>query len=354
MKCIHSLLLITLTIMMSSCNTSNNEEKKELITTPYTNPVFTVKEFPDPSIFRDDDGKYWAFSTEGDYAMSYDLVNWQYSGNIIMSAGSPDWATNGAHLWAPDIQKINSNYICYYSMSKWDDPNPGIGFAYTDDINEGDWEDGGKLFLSSEIGVNNSIDPMVLCDDEFVYMFWGSFNGIYVIELESDGMSLLGNNLEYARKTKKLLTWPYEGAYVYKKNDYYYLYLSQGGCCNSLGSTYNVVVYRSKKATGPYVNHLGQSADGNPGYPVINKNSKFIGPGHNDVISDDAGNDYLVYHSYSTKYPDKRMLCIDKIVYDEDGWPSVETISPSYEKVEDGPKVLLSESIIDLIGSSKS
>ena len=89
MKKILFLTILAVTISISSCT---NSEVKTLQTIGYTNPVFTVKEFPDPSVFRDDDGKYWAFATEGDYAMSYDLVNWEYSGNIIMSAGSPNWA----------------------------------------------------------------------------------------------------------------------------------------------------------------------------------------------------------------------------------------------------------------------
>ena len=33
-------------------------------------------------------------------------------------------------------------------------------------------------------------------------------------------------------------------------------------------------------------------------------------------VKDDDGNDFLVYHSYSRKYPEKRMMCIDKLIYD--------------------------------------
>lgn len=338
-------IFMSLLLVSCSSNTSSSQEfsetNKVLVTVSYTNPVFTKKVFPDPSILRDDDGRYWAFSTEGDYAMSEDLVNWEYMGNILMTAGSPNWATNGAHLWAPDIQKIGDKYICYYSMSTWGDPNPGIGFAYCEDLYEGFWIDGGKLFLSSEIGVANSIDPMVYAEDDVVYMYFGSFNGIYVIELEPDGMSLYGDSIEYARFSKKLLTWPYEGSYVVKRNGYYYLYLSEGSCCNSLGSTYNVQVFRGESPLGPFYNHLGQSAENSSGYPVIRSNHEFIGPGHNAVTTDDNGNDFLVYHSYSQDYPSKRMLCIDKLVYDEDGWPSVDTFSPSYEEVKDGPQVYI-------------
>lgn len=338
--------LLFLSLILVSCSSKNSfnvssNEEKTLVTMSYINPVLTTKSFPDPSILRDDDGRYWTFATEGDYAVSEDLVNWEYMGNILMTAGSPNWATNGAHLWAPDIQKINDKYICYYSMSTWGDPNPGIGYAYCENLDEGYWTDGGKLFLSSEIGVNNSIDPMVYKEGEYVYMYFGSFNGIYVIELEEDGMGLLDNSIDYARVTKKFITWPYEGSYLVKRNDYYYLYLSRGSCCNSLGSTYNVVVYRGESPVGPFYNHKGELAENGEGYLVIQSNQEFIGPGHNAVTNDDEGNDYLIYHSYSQKYPSKRMLCIDKLIYDEDGWPYVDTFSPSYTKVEDGPKVYI-------------
>ena len=347
MKISKIIKLVFLYSLLTSCsainnsNDSNNNINKTLITVSYTNPVFTVKEFPDPSILKDEDGRYWAFCTGGDYAVSEDLVNWEYMGNFLMTAGSPLWGTTGAHLWAPDIQKIGDKYICYYSLSKWGDPNPGIGLAYCEDLDEGIWHDGGKLFLSSEIGVDNSIDPMVYAEDDVVYMYFGSFNGIYVIELESDGLSLYGDSIEYARFSKKLLTWPYEGSYLVKRNDWYYLYLSEGSCCNSLGSTYNVQVFRGETPLGPFYNHLGQTSEEGRGYPVIRSNHEFVGPGHNAVTTDDAGNDYLIYHSYSQKYPSKRMLCIDKLEYDEDGWPSVEFLSPSYEEVKEGPSVYI-------------
>ena len=171
-------------------------------------------------------------------------------------------------------------------------------------------------------------------------MYFGSFNGIYVIELENDGLSLKGG-INYAKQNKKLLTWPYEGAYVVKREDYYYLYVSQGSCCNSLGSTYNVQVFRGESPVGPFLNHKGESSESSSGFPVIKSNQYFVGPGHNAIAQDDAGNDFIVYHSYSTTYPSKRMLCIDKLDYGDVGWPSFYSFTPSYNEVKDGPKILL-------------
>ena len=85
-------------------------------------------------------------------------------------------------------------------------------------------------------------------DDGRVYMMWGSFCGIYGIELSSDGLSIKEN------ATKKLIAgyetnvWSgdqYEGAYLRKINGYYYLFLSLGTCCDGFNSTYHVRVARN-------------------------------------------------------------------------------------------------------------
>src|SRR5690606_7664996 len=142
---------------------------------------------------------------------------------------------------------------------------PGVGVA-TADHPVGPWTDQGKLFTSSEIGVNNSIDPNVFFDEDGkLYMVWGSFRGIYGIELTEDGLGLKGG-LEYAKENKVHLagtptaspfsTQTYEGAYVIYRNGYYYMFLSTGTCCNGHNSTYNVRVGRSADPLGTYVDHL--------------------------------------------------------------------------------------------------
>ena len=65
----------------------------------------------------------------------------------------------------------------------------GIGCA-TADKPEGPFTDHGKMFRSNEINVQNSIDPFYIDDGGKKYLFWGSFRGIYAIELSDDGLSL--------------------------------------------------------------------------------------------------------------------------------------------------------------------
>ena len=54
----------------------------------------------------------------------------------------------------------------------------------------GPFTDHGKLIGSDEIGVDISIDQFYIEEDGHKYMFWGSFRGIWAIELADDGLSL--------------------------------------------------------------------------------------------------------------------------------------------------------------------
>ena len=181
-------------------SSSINEPVKEYKVTNYSNPIYSKEEFADPSvIYCEEDNYYYLFATGGKIMRSNDMVNWQKRTNAFPSI--PAWGTNGAGLWAPDIQYIKGQYVLYYSLSVWNDPNPGIGVAIAKHP-KGPWIDQGKLFTSQEIGVNNSIDPMAYVDhDGRVYLVWGSMRGNYIVELEEDGLSLKGG-VEEANKNK--------------------------------------------------------------------------------------------------------------------------------------------------------
>ena len=64
----------------------------------------------------------------------------------------------------------------------------GIGVATGDSLTK--FEDRGKMFRSTEIGVRNSIDPVYWEEKGKKYLAWGSFNGIFISELSRDGLSL--------------------------------------------------------------------------------------------------------------------------------------------------------------------
>lgn len=65
----------------------------------------------------------------------------------------------------------------------------GIGVA-TANCPAGPFKDHGMMFRSNEIGVQNSIDPFYIEDNGRKYLFWGSFRGIYGVELKEDGLAV--------------------------------------------------------------------------------------------------------------------------------------------------------------------
>ena len=86
-------------------------------------------------------------------------------------------------------------------------------------------------------------------------MFWGSFSGIYAIELSDDGLSIK----QGATKVKVAGSHT-EGTMVHKRGNYYYLIGSTGYCCRGLDSTYKLVVARSTNILGPYTSKSGGKA----------------------------------------------------------------------------------------------
>lgn len=292
----------------------------------YSNPVIDYS-LPDPSIIKGEDGYFYLYATEDIRNLpihrSKDLVNWEFLGTAFTDENRPDFEPNGG-IWAPDINKIGDKYVLYYSMSVWGGEwTCGIGCAVSNRP-ERPFKDCGMMFRSNGIKVQNSIDPFYIEDNGHKYLFWGSFRGIYAIELSEDGLSLKSGS-----SPVQIAGTAYEGTYIHKRGGYYYMFASIGSCCEGLKSTYTTVVGRSTSLFGPYLDKKGQSMMDNHHEILIHKNDSFVGTGHNsEIVSDNAGTDWLFYHAVSVANPDGRVLMLDKIDW-IDGWPSVEGNSPS-------------------------
>lgn len=292
----------------------------------YSNPVIDYS-LPDPSIIKGEDGYFYLYATEDIRNLpvhrSKDLVNWEFVGTAFTDTTRPDFEPEGG-IWAPDINKIGDKYVLYYSMSVWGGEwTCGIGCAVADRP-EGPFKDCGMMFRSNGIKVQNSIDPFYIEEDGRKYLFWGSFRGIYAIELSKDGLTV-----KSGATPVQIAGTAYEGTYIHKRGDYCYMFASIGSCCEGLKSTYTTVVGRSKQLMGPYVDKKGNRMLDNHHEVLIHKNESFVGTGHNsEIVSDNAGTDWLFYHAVSVANPDGRVLMLDKIDW-IDGWPSVEGNSPS-------------------------
>jgi arabinan endo-1,5-alpha-L-arabinosidase len=283
------------------------------------------------------------------------MCNWDLLTDSIIDR--PTWADGEKYgkpdVWAPDVIKIKDKWIYYYSLAAWDMPSAGIGYAVADNV-AGPYTDMGLLFNEDDIEMNGLIDPQPIIDDGHVYMLVGSFHGNYLVELTDDGMALKGG-IETQAEEKTLISGVYgdwngggtEGSYIIKKNDTYYYFGSSGLCCEGAGSTYRVVVARSKSLKGPYVDDQNRMMKNNNGNGKVicwakPANTDIAGPGHNSILKDDAGDYWMVYHSYCKDDGfGTRHLMMDKILWDEKGWPYIENTSPSYHEVKDGPRFIV-------------
>lgn len=299
----------------------------------YTNPVFD-QNTPDPSVVQAPDGAFYAYGTGGTCRKSYDLVNWEDMGIALQR---PTWNDSvrtdkegKVHpmrfsLWALDVSRVGKKYLVHYASAYWgNETRTGLGVA--EGTSPTEFTDCGKMFCSTEIGVQNSIDPCYVKDKGKKYLIWGSFRRLYMGRLTKDG-----KRIKNPSHLTQVAGTAFEGAMVYKRKGYYYLFASVGTCCEGAKSTYHTVVGRSKKLAGPYVDRQGGRMLDNHYETVIKGNDRWKGPGHNsEIITDKEGDTWLLYHAYDALDPEKgRVMLLDKLLWDEEGWPYVEGGTPS-------------------------
>ena len=302
----------------------------------YTNPIISDKSVPDPSVIRANDGYFYLYATQTKtYWMpvyrSKDLVNWEYQGTAFNKATEPDLPGGGA-FWAPEIRFLNGKYVLYYSWAKMNGTDISYTAVAVGDTPMGPFPDSKELIGNKEFG-SNCIDQFYYEEDGKKYMFFGSFKGIYVTELEDDGLTVkLGNDGKPTLK-KQVCGNAFEGTNIYKKGKYYYLFASIGSCCNGVNASYQVVVGRSENLLGPYVDKDGKDMLKNNWELVLEGDGqKWIGPGHNSIIvQDDEGTDWMIYHSYMKKDGGVggRLGMLDRVLWTDDGWPYIKNKIPS-------------------------
>ena len=317
----------------------------------YMNPVIRW-DFADPSVLKADDGWYYAYSTENltverlayiQAARSRDLVHWELLPDAMPE--KPEWAGTTRDFWAPGVIEADGRYFMYYSGVHDERGSMCLGVATSG-------SPGGPFVPEDEPlrcgdGFEN-IDPMPFDDPRTgkSFLYWGSDGApIRVQQLAPDRLGFATGS-----RPKPLIytdaIQPYErlveGAYVVYRNGYYYLFYSGDDCCSPAPS-YAVMVARSKSATGPFEKR-GETTGEWGGSVILQMNEEWEGPGHNSVITDEAGQDWIFYHAIDpddrynpgTESP-KRPMLTDPITY-HGGWPYIEKQQPSTTE-QQGPLV---------------
>ena len=242
-------------------------------------------------------------------------------------------------MWAPDISYFNGKYYLYYSVSAFGKNTSAIGLATNTTLNPKDpefkWQDEGMVIRSIPgRDLWNAIDPNLITDEDgYPWMSFGSFwTGLKLVRLIPNRTRLADPQEWYtiARRNRDPYTQDenagsaaLEAPFIFRKDSMYYLFLSWDYCCRGENSTYKVVVGRSEKVTGPYVDKEDVSLAEGGGSIVIEGDQRWAGVGHNSAYTFD-GTDYFVFHAYDSDEGGRSELKIAEMNWDAEGWPVVD------------------------------
>ena len=296
----------------------------------------------DPVMIKQKDTYYLYCTGKGiSVFSSKDLKNWKPEPAIFNE--KPIWVdvvvpNFDNHIWAPDVSFHNNTYYLYYSVSAFAKNTSAIALTTNTTLDPKDpaykWVDHGIVIQSvPNRDLWNAIDPNLTLDENNTpWLAFGSFwNGLKMVKLNSDLKSVAKPEewftISKRQRTFKLAdTDPGDGAleapFIFKKNGYYYQFLSWDLCCRGEKSTYKVVIGRSKNITGPYLDKDGKSLNEGGGTVLIQGNENYSGVGHNSAYTFD-GKDYIIFHAYDSKQNGRPVLKINQMQWDADLWPVV-------------------------------
>ncbi len=288
----------------------------------------------DPVMIKEN-GRFYIFCTGRGISVfsSEDMIIWKHERPVFLEP--PQWALESVpdfrgHIWAPDIAFYKGKYYLYYSVSSFGKNSSAIGLATNKTLDSESpdykWTDHGEVIRSIPGKTNwNAIDPNFILDkDDTPYLNFGSFwGGIMLARLNKEGFLPDQEKEDFkVIATRKMKENAIEAPFIFKKDDYYYLFVSFDFCCRGENSTYKIVVGRSENLEGEYFDEDGNSMLEGGGTIVIEGGKNHAGVGHNAVVAVDD-TDYLIFHAYDLNRQGASFLKILPI-YWENGWPRVE------------------------------
>ncbi|KAL3102739.1 hypothetical protein niasHS_001301 [Heterodera schachtii] len=299
----------------------------------------------DPTMIQLADRSFVVYSTHNgmEARVSKDMVFW--TRNSAVFPKGLGWASKLARnneFWAPDVSgpygegKDKKYWLFYCVPVDGTLMNPQqklthtavIGRAVSSSGRPGTWKDLGRILESNEKDDFNAIDPNLFVDPS-TKRFWlqyGSFwMGIFQVELNPKTGALLNPK----QKPIHLATRPnvpdhaVEAPFLFKKGNWYYLFVSFDRCCAGLSSTYTIRVGRANSPNGPFKDRNGTPMTQGGGTLLLGANGAEIGPGGQSVMTTADGKDILVYHYYDKNANGLAKLGLRQIKWDNAKWPTV-------------------------------
>jgi arabinan endo-1,5-alpha-L-arabinosidase len=267
----------------------------------------------DPSTIMECDGKYYTFGTRGGGLISED--GWTWNGGAERPGG-------GA---APDVMKIGDRYLIIYGAT-----GGGLGGGHngkiltmwnkTLDPKSPDFKFTEAIVVAQSNGIedNDAIDPGLLMDpnDGRLWCSYGTYFGfIRLIELDpKTGKRMEGNEAIN-------IAIDCEATDLMYRDGWYYLLGTHGTCCDGANSTYNIVVGRSRKVTGPYLDNVGRDMLTGGGRMVVAAGGRVNGPGHfGRLILENGVEKMSCHYEADLDQSGRSVLGIRPLLW-ENGWP---------------------------------
>ncbi|GAB2781230.1 arabinan endo-1,5-alpha-L-arabinosidase [Rhabdobacter roseus] len=298
----------------------------------------------DPVLIRQD-SLYYLFCTGRGIGVwsSPDLKTWKREPPVFEEP--PAWAEQAVpgfrrnHIWAPDISYHAGTYYLYYSISAFGKNTSCIGLATNVTLHPTDpayrWTDHGKV-LESVPGRDqwNAIDPNLIRDEAGApWLAFGSFwDGLKLVKLTEDAKAIAQEPQQWytlASRRRGLVpdslpnNSAIEAPFIFKKANYYYLFASVDFCCRGEKSDYKMIVGRSEKLMGPYLDRQGRDLAKGGGTILLEGDTHWHGVGHNAVVTFE-GLDYLVFHGYDAQDGGRSKLRIETLEWEQAQWPKVQ------------------------------
>ncbi|MES2444131.1 MAG: arabinan endo-1,5-alpha-L-arabinosidase [Pseudomonadota bacterium] len=296
----------------------------------------------DPVMSREGD-TYHVFGSGGwtgkpgfSWRTSTDLHAWRDNGSPLEVL--PGWAAKAipgaGAMWAPDIHFVDGVFRLYYSVSTPGSMRSVTGFATSPTLDRARpdyrWTDHGLVVESFAGGTYNVIDANFVVDlaGDHWLAFGSYWSGIKLVALDKrTGKPAAGapiHSLAYRPAVPPSPDNPVEGAFVFARGGWHYLFVSYDYCCRKEKSNYYVAVGRARAITGPYLSRDGKPMMQGHGTEVLVErpwgSTNWRGPGHCGLYRD-KGRDLIVYHAYDVAHDARPTLRLAELAWDAQGWP---------------------------------
>jgi arabinan endo-1,5-alpha-L-arabinosidase len=279
----------------------------------------------DPSTIVQCNNRFYTYGTGGSSLVSDDGFTWR-RGTALPRRGL-----------APDVIHLGDRYYVYIAANIGAQPKAAINMLSNKTLDPAapdyKWEEGGVVASSDGIEDSNAIDPGVFLDpnDGRLWMVYGSYFG-YIRLVELDRKT--GKRLNLNDKPVDLAINCEASDMIYHEG-WYYLLATHGSCCRAADSGYNIRVGRSRKVTGPFVDHLGVDMIQGGGKLLIGSGGRVIGAGHFGLIDSGDGLQKFSLHWEADLYRGgASVLDILPLLW-KDGWPVAgEHLKPASYEIE--------------------